>query len=130
LRWPAPPSSPTSRSRPTPNSRAEAAATKPFPSKEEIAKTLQDAGPSGADPRPYLEQLTIPALWLYVTADREVPVDQSVALLNTLKGHGKDFTIITFPDAGHGLLDSPPTDPQAPTTFVDWVLKQVHAEDA
>jgi hypothetical protein len=29
---------------------------KPFPSKEETAKTLQDAGPSGADPRPYLEQ--------------------------------------------------------------------------
>ena len=101
---------------------------KPFPSKEEIAKTLQEAGPSGANPRPDLEQLTIPSLWLYGTADREVPVDQSVALLNTLKGQGKDFTIITYPDAGHGLLDSPPTDPQAPTTFVEWVLKQVHTE--
>jgi pimeloyl-ACP methyl ester carboxylesterase len=43
---------------------------KPLPSKEKIAKTLQDAGRSGADPRPYLEQLTIPALWLYGTADR------------------------------------------------------------
>lgn len=103
---------------------------KPFPSKEEIAKTLQDAGPSGADPRSDLEQLTIPALWLYGTADREVPVDQSVALLNTLKAQGKNFTIITYPDAGHGLLDSPPTDPQAPATFVEWVLKQVHTEDA
>jgi len=97
---------------------------KPFPSKEEIAKRLQDTGPTGADPKPYLEQLMIPALWLYGTADREVPVDQSVALLTTLKGLGKDFTIVTFPDAGHGLLDSPPTDPQAPTTFVDWVRKQ------
>jgi len=86
----------------------------PFPSTEEIAKRLQDAGPSGADPKPYLERLRIPALWLYGTADREVPIDQSVALLNTFKGQGRDFTVVTFPDAGHGLLDSSPTDPQAP----------------
>src|SRR6266571_6452063 len=98
----------------------------PFPSKDTIAKRLSDAGPSGFDPKPFLAQLTIPALWLYGTADREVPVDQSVALLTTLKGQGKDFTIVTFPDAGHGLLDSPPTDPQAPSTFVAWVLKRVH----
>ena len=84
---------------------------KPLPSKEEIAERLQDTGPSGTDPKPYLEQLTIPALWLYGTADREVPVDQSIALLNMLKAQGKDFTIVTFPNAGHGLLDSPPTAP-------------------
>jgi len=72
--------------------------------------------------------LRIPALWLYGTADREVPVDQSVALLDGLKAQGKDFTVITFPDAGHGLLDSPPTDPQAPTRFVDWVRQRVRAE--
>jgi uncharacterized protein len=101
---------------------------KPFPSKQEIAKRLQDTSPSGADPKPYLEQLRIPALWLYGTADREVPVDQSVALLDGLKAQGKDFTVVTFPDAGHGLLDSPPTDPQAPTTFVDWVRQMVRAE--
>jgi dienelactone hydrolase len=99
---------------------------KPFPSKDKIAKRLKDAGPSGMDPKPSLAQLTIPALWLYGTADREVPVDQSLALLNQLKGQGKNFTIVTFPGAGHGLLDSPPTDPQAPSTFSAWVLKQVH----
>ena len=93
----------------------------PFPSKEQIAERLQSTDPSGSDPKPYLEQLRIPALWLYGTADREVPVDQSVALLNTLKAQGKDFTVVTFPDAGHGLLDSPPTDPQAPTIIVEWV---------
>lgn len=93
----------------------------PFPSKEQIAERLQGTDPSGSDPKPYLEQLRIPALWLYGTADREVPVDQSVALLNTLKAQGKDFTVVTFPDAGHGLLDSPPTDPQAPTITVEWV---------
>jgi uncharacterized protein len=100
--------------------------SKPFPSKDKIAKRLADAGPSGFDPKPSLAQLTIPALWLYGTADREVPVDQSVALLTALKGQGKDFTIVSFPGAGHGLLDSPPTDPRAPPTFVGWVLKRVH----
>jgi dienelactone hydrolase len=98
---------------------------KPFPSKEQIAKLLQGTDPSGFDPKPYLEQLRIPALWLYGTADREVPVDQSVALLNTLKTQGKAFTVVTFPNAGHGLLDSPPTDPQAPTIFVQWVQERV-----
>jgi dipeptidyl aminopeptidase/acylaminoacyl peptidase len=72
--------------------------------------------------------LTIPARWRYGTTDREVPVDQSVALLHALTAQGKDFTVVTFPDAGHGLLDSPPTDPQAPTTFVDWVRQRVRAE--
>ena len=99
---------------------------KPFPSKGEIAKRLQDAGPSGFDPKPFLEQLSVPALWLFGTADREVPVDQTVALLNALKGEGKDFTIQVFPGAGHGLLDTPPTDPKAPTALVDWVLEHVH----
>jgi uncharacterized protein len=101
---------------------------KPFPSKEQIAERLQSTDPSGSDPKPDLEQLSIPALWLYGTTDREVPVDQSVALLTTLKTQGKDFTVVTFPDAGHGLLDSPPTDPQAPTLFVEWVEKRVHTE--
>jgi dienelactone hydrolase len=97
---------------------------KPFPSKEQIDKRMRDAEPSGSDPKPFLEKLTVPALWLYGTADREVPVDQSVALLNQLKGQGKDFTIVTFPGAGHGLLDTQPTAAKAPATFVDWVLKQ------
>jgi uncharacterized protein len=101
---------------------------KPFPSKEQIAKRLQDTGPSGADPKPYLEQLRIPGLWLYGTADREVPVDQSIALLRSLKAKGKDFTVVTFPGAGHGLLDSPPADPKAPTMFVQWIMKRVHTD--
>jgi uncharacterized protein len=94
---------------------------KPFPSKEEIAKTLKDAGPSGFDPTPFLEQLSVPALWLFGTADREVPVDQSVALLTALKDSGKDFTIQLFQGAGHGLLNTPPTDPNAFPTVVQWI---------
>ena len=96
------------------------------PVKEQIAERLQSTGPSGSDPKPHLEQLRIPARWLYGTADREIPVDQSVALLNALKSQDEDFTVVTFPDSGHGLLHSPPTDPQAPTIFVEWVEKKIH----
>jgi dipeptidyl aminopeptidase/acylaminoacyl peptidase len=46
------------------------------------------------------------------TSSREVPVDQSIALLNTFKAQGKDFTVVSFPGAGHGLLHSPPTAPK------------------
>ena len=123
--WPAPRSCPRTRSRPTAELTGGSDSDTPFPSKEQITKRLQDAGSSGADPKPYLEQLRIPALWLYGTADREVPVDQSVALLDRLKAQGKDFTVVTFP-AGWPV-DSPPADPKAPTTFVQWVLKRVHA---
>jgi hypothetical protein len=60
---------------------------KPFPSKEQIAERLQSTGPSGSDPKPHLEQLRIPARWLY-------------------------FTVVTFPDSGHGLLHSLPPTPK------------------
>jgi pimeloyl-ACP methyl ester carboxylesterase len=89
---------------------------------------LQDTGASGADPRPYLERLRIPALWLYGTADGVVPFDQSVALLNTFEEQGKDFTVATFPDGVMACSTPPPTDPQATTTLVEWVLKRVLAE--
>jgi dipeptidyl aminopeptidase/acylaminoacyl peptidase len=92
-------------------------------SAEEIAARLATAGPSGFDPAPYLTQLTVPGLWLYGGADLSVPVDQSVAVLTRLREvKGKDFTVVVFPNAGHGLLDVPPSAPQAPPTFIAWIL--------
>ena len=39
------------------------------------------------------------------------------------KGAGKDFTIIVFPGAGHGLVDDVPSAPAAPPTLVNWIKK-------
>jgi hypothetical protein len=39
---------------------------------------------------------------------------------------GKDFTVVVYPKAGHGLLDVPPTDPRALPTLVRWVRNRVH----
>jgi pimeloyl-ACP methyl ester carboxylesterase len=96
-------------------------------SKEEIARRLAEAGPSGFDPAPFLEQLTIPGLWLYGGQDQSIPVDQSAAILDRLRTtEWKDFTVVVFPDAGHGLLDVPPSDPQALPALLAWLLDRVH----
>jgi dipeptidyl aminopeptidase/acylaminoacyl peptidase len=95
-------------------------------SKEEISRRLASAGPSGFDPLPYWRQLSVPSLWMIGTADDRIPVPESIALLNQLKSEGKNIEVVTFPDAGHGLLDTPPTDPNAPANLVNWILKRVH----
>lgn len=100
--------------------------TKPRPSEAEIAKKLASFERSGFDPKPSLERLNVPALWLYGGADRNVPPVQSVAELRAMKRERhKDWTIIVFPGAGHGLFDSPPTDPAAAPTAERWVREHV-----
>ena len=44
-----------------------------------------------------------------------------------MKRAGKDFTIVVFPDAGHGLVDTVPTAPEAPATLVNWIEETVQA---
>ena len=89
-----------------------------------ISYRLKHTGPSGFDPRPSLAQMTVPGLWLYGGADRSIPVDESSAFLGGLKGRGKDFTVVIFPGAGHGLLDTRPSDPRALPTMVRWVVQR------
>jgi uncharacterized protein len=104
--------------------------TEPRPSEAEIAEKLASFERSGFDPRPYLERLDVPALWLYGGADRNVPPVQSVAELRAIKRErNKDWTIVVFPGAGHGLFDTPPADPAAAPTAERWVREHVRAED-
>ena len=77
-------------------------------------------------PRPFLERLDVPALWLFGGGDRNVPPLHSVARLRSIKQHrGKDWTIVVYPGAGHGLFDDPPTDPRAAPTAEAWVRDHV-----
>jgi dienelactone hydrolase len=64
-----------------------------------------------------------PGLWLYGGADKSIPTDRCVAILEGLKQEGRDFTIVLFPGAGHGLVDRVPTAPKAPATLVTWIVK-------
>ena len=94
-------------------------------SRAEISRRLKDAGSSGFDPLPYLRQLTVPGLWEFGTADQRTPVDESISILDSVKADGKDITVAVFPNAGHGLLDTPPTDPSAGPAMVRWILDRV-----
>ena len=92
----------------------------------EVEQQLDTWTPSGFDPTPYLEHLNVPALWLFGGGDRNVPPVRSVAQLRAIKQHrGKDWTIVVFPGAGHGLFDEPPTDPRAAPTAEAWVRDHV-----
>ena len=96
------------------------------PSEEEIAKKIATIEPEGYDPLPALRKLKVPALWLFGGADRNIPPRQSAAQLRQIKTKlHKDWTIIVYPGAGHGLFDTKPTDPRAVPTAVSWVRRHV-----
>jgi dienelactone hydrolase len=100
------------------------------PSEGEIARAIASWKPSGFDPTPYLAKLDVPALWLFGGGDRNIPPIQSAAFLRSLKEkHSKDWTIVMFPGAGHGLFDTPPSDPQAASTAETWVRRHVRMHD-
>ena len=90
-----------------------------------ILRQVRDAGPSGFDPTAAIRQLDCPALWLYGGQDRSQPTAEDVQALARLRV-GHDFRSIVFPNAGHGLLDVPPSDPRALPVFVQWIQHVVN----
>jgi alpha-beta hydrolase superfamily lysophospholipase len=95
-------------------------------STEAIAKEIPSWPQSGFDPAPSLERLDVPALWLFGGADRNLPAGTSAEALRRIeKRRGKDWTIVVFPGAGHGLFDNPPTDPRAAPLAEAWIRRRV-----
>ena len=93
----------------------------------EIEQRLPSWKPSGYDPTPFLERLDVPALWLFGGADRNVPAapQRRAGSGRSNSTRNKDWTIIVYPGAGHGLFDDPPTDPRAAPTAEAWVRDHV-----
>jgi dienelactone hydrolase len=60
-------------------------------------------GPRGFDPRPILETLDVPGLWLLGEADRSIPTAETVAVLDDLIGRGRPYARVVYPGAGHTL---------------------------
>lgn len=58
--------------------------------------------PEGFDPRPVLDQSTVPTLWLYGLVDRSIPTRACLAVHAELKAT-HPFDVLTYPDLGHGL---------------------------
>ncbi len=106
----------------------EDAASPPLLTIEKRAEITRQLHSSGFDPVPLLERITVPGVWVYGRQDRSQPAEKSAATLERLREtRGKDFTIVLFPDAGHGLLDNPPSDPRAMPTLLAWIKKHVRA---
>jgi len=96
-------------------------------SKQAISYRLKRAGPSGYDPGPSLAQMSVPGIWAYGGADKSIPPDECITVIRGLKAQGKDFTVVVFPGAGHGLLNDQPTDPGALPTLVQWIAARAHS---
>ncbi len=62
----------------------------------------------GFDPKPVLESLDVPGLWLLAGEDRSIPTPATVAILDQLIAAGKPYTRVVFPGVGHNLPPSWP----------------------
>jgi pimeloyl-ACP methyl ester carboxylesterase len=60
-------------------------------------------GPRGFDPRPVLESLTVPGLWLLGAEDRSIPTIRTTRILDELIARGRPFVRVVYPGAGHDL---------------------------
>jgi pimeloyl-ACP methyl ester carboxylesterase len=60
-------------------------------------------GLHGFDPKPVLESLNVPGLWLLGGEDRSIPTPATVAILDQLIASGKPYTPIVYPGLGHSF---------------------------
>jgi hypothetical protein len=60
-------------------------------------------GPRGFDPRPVLETLDVPGLWLLGAADRSIPTVETVAILDRFIAAGRPFSRVVYPGVDHDL---------------------------
>ena len=61
----------------------------------------------GFDPKPVLESISVPGLWLLGGEDRSIPTPATVAILDQLIASGKPYTHVVFPGFGHNLGAAP-----------------------
>jgi hypothetical protein len=76
---------------------------------EEERQALSDQfatydGAPGFDPRPAIEMMTVPGLWLWGEIDASIPTPESKAILEgIIAEHGKDLAFVSYPDQGHDI---------------------------
>ena len=57
------------------------------------------------DPRPTLERLKTPQLWLLGGADISAPAAATIAILRELQASGAPIELVVYANAGHGLME-------------------------
>lgn len=77
-------------------------------SDDQIHATLAHTQPTGFDPAASIAAMTVPGLWLFAATDRQVPEQESVAILQRLEAeHQHAFTQVVFPTGTHTMFDAP-----------------------
>jgi pimeloyl-ACP methyl ester carboxylesterase len=82
-----------------------------------------------------VSSLEIPVLWIYGEDDASMPGPETAALVRQIcQDSNKDFTVITFPAADHGIRVAPPEGAAFPfrrhaegfyPTMTDWLRKKI-----
>ncbi len=74
---------------------------------EKLDQTLREMKPGGVDPIPVIAKLTQPGLWLWGSADKNVPSTVSAENLQTIIDSGKaNFSYNILPNGDHNLNES------------------------
>ena len=105
--------------------RGRRACKRPIPTRHH--RTCPRRRPLGLRPRTAPEAQRFPSLWLYGGQDRSQPTTLDLEVLTRLSAGNNRIKTIVFPEADHGLLDIPPSDPDALPTFVRWIQRTVDA---
>ncbi len=80
---------------------------------DSVARMLSaHAGPSGYDPRPALEGMRCPSLWIYGGRDVRVPAHYCASVLEGIVAAGNErITFRVYPDGDHDLRNADTGDP-------------------
>jgi len=70
-----------------------------------IEDQVEQDGPSGFDPKPWIAKLRIPVLWLYGGLDMNQPTALDVKSLEELDATGHDFSWHVYPNGNHGIFE-------------------------
>lgn len=77
---------------------------------DDLAVMLEDFDPPAVgdfDPRPFIEAMTMPSLWLLGEQDRIIPGRESARIVEEISDElGSPFTVVLYPGTSHGLRDS------------------------
>ncbi len=58
------------------------------------------------DPRPFIEGMAAPGLWLLGDQDRIIPARESAQIVREIaEALGRPFSVVVYPNTGHGLRD-------------------------
>ena len=79
------------------------------------------SGYHGFDPKPVLDKLDVPGLWLLGGEDRSIPTPETVGILDGLIGSGRPYARVVFPGVGHDLSGAPIW-----TEIDRWLAKTLH----